>query len=58
MERCENLSRRKIQKMNPARAQKLNPYIVQDYFSRLETILENRGLRYSPEKMYRLSLHN
>ena len=59
------ISKRKAQNMNPARAQKLNRFIVNDHFSKLEKILGVNNLRASPEKIYnidekgvRLTLHH
>lgn len=65
MKRHQNLSRRKAQNMNLARAQKLNKPIVEDYFKKLEALLEKTGLKNNPDKVYnmdekgyRLTLHH
>ncbi|XP_044262782.1 uncharacterized protein LOC123010147 [Tribolium madens] len=65
LKRHKKLSQRKAQYMNPARAQKLNRPIVEDYFSKLEALLNKTGLKHSPEKLYnmdekgcRLTLHH
>ncbi|KAJ8937876.1 hypothetical protein NQ314_011679 [Rhamnusium bicolor] len=59
------LSIRKAQNMNPARAQKLNKYIVNDYFTKLESILDKMNLKNKPERIFnmdekgcRLTLHH
>lgn len=65
LKRHPDVSRRRAQQMNPARAQKLNRYIVDDYFQKLENILERTGLKHQPHKIYnmdekgcRLTLHH
>lgn len=65
MKRHPCLSQRKAQAMNPARAAKLNPYIVDDYFVKLGNILEKYDLKHQPSKIYnmdekgcRLTLHH
>lgn len=65
MKRHPELSQRKAQSMNPARAQKLNPYIVRDYFSKLDAVLEKWDLKHQPSKIYnmdekgcRLTIHH
>lgn len=40
LKRHPALSKRKAQSMNPARAQKLNPVIVKDYFTKLGNIMD------------------
>lgn len=56
---------RKAQSMNPARAQKLNRFIVNDHFTKLKEILLELDLMNSPEKIFnvdekgcRMSLHH
>ncbi|KAI4464013.1 hypothetical protein MML48_4g00010929 [Holotrichia oblita] len=51
--------------LNPARAAKLNSYIVRDYFQKLNSILEKYSLKHHPSKIYnmdekgcRLTLHH
>lgn len=65
LKRNPELSNRKAQNMNPARAQKLNPIIVGDYFTKLGNILDNLGFKNKPERLYnmdekgcRLTLHH
>ncbi|GLV40061.1 hypothetical protein CBL_02946 [Carabus blaptoides fortunei] len=50
MKHHPNLSRRKAQNMNPARAQKLNKPIVEDYFKKLEVLFEKTGLKNNPQR--------
>ncbi|KAJ8931576.1 hypothetical protein NQ314_015488 [Rhamnusium bicolor] len=63
--RNPELSIRKAQNMDPARAQKLNKYIVNDYFTKLESILDEMDLKNKPERIFnmdekgcRLTLHH
>jgi len=65
MQRWPMLRRRKAQPMNPARAQKLNRFIVRDHFSKLKDTLENMRLLDQPHRIYnldekgcRLALHH
>lgn len=65
MRRHPELSKRKAQSMNWARAQKLNPFIVKDYFTKLSTIMDEFDLKNSPHKIFnldekgcRLTLHH
>lgn len=65
MKRHPNISQRKAQQLNPARAQKLNHFIVDDYFKTLNDLLERTGLKYKPGNIYnmdekgcRLMLHH
>lgn len=65
LKRNPAIRQRKAQSMNPARAQKLNKFIVNDYFSKLKNILLELNLMNSPEKIFnvdekgcRLSLHH
>lgn len=51
--------------MNPARSQKLNRFIVKDYFETLHNLLETFGFKYSPDRLFnmdekgcRLTLHH
>lgn len=54
LKRHKKLSQRKAQNMNPARAQKLNRPIVEDCFSKLEALLNETGLKHTPEKLYNM----
>lgn len=65
MRRHPELSKRKAQSMNWARAQKLNPFIVKDYFTKLSSIMDQFDLKNSPHKIFnldekgcRLTLHH
>ena len=65
MQRWPELRRRKAQPMNPARAQKLNRFIVRDHFLKLKETLENLELFDQPHRIYnldekgcRLALHH
>ncbi|KAJ8927293.1 hypothetical protein NQ314_020262 [Rhamnusium bicolor] len=49
--RNPELSIRKAQNMNPARAQKLNKYI---YFTKLESILNEIDLKNNPERIFNM----
>lgn len=58
------ISVRKSQNLNPARAQKLNKFIVQDHFQKLKSLLEEHNILGKPERLYnmdekgcRLNLH-
>lgn len=54
LKRHPRISKRKAQSMNPARSAKLNRYIVNDYFKKLDTILQEFGLKYSPDRIYNM----
>lgn len=65
LKRHPSLSKRKAQSMNPARAQKLNPFIVNDYFNKLEKVVSELNLKASPQNIFnldekgvRLNLHH
>lgn len=65
MKRNPEISKRKAQFMNPARAQKLNKFIVDDHFSRIKIIYEKLDVKHHPEKIYnmdekgcRLTIHH
>nr|CAH7719104.1 unnamed protein product [Callosobruchus chinensis] len=65
LKRHKDLSLRKAQNLNPARAQKLNKAVVADYFHKLKKILEDNDLLNRPECIYnidekgcQLNLHN
>lgn len=65
MERNPQIRARKAQNLNPARAQKLNKFIVNDHFDKLEKILRAMDIMDKPEKVYnidekgcRLCLHH
>ncbi|KAF2893132.1 hypothetical protein ILUMI_13044 [Ignelater luminosus] len=63
-ERHPCLSQGKSQSINPARAAKLNPYIVDDHFQTLNNILEKYELKHQPSEIFimdekdcRITLH-
>lgn len=65
MKRHHEISIRKAQFMNPARAQKLNKFIVDDHFKKLRDIYDKFDLYDHPEKIYnmdekgcRLTIHH
>lgn len=65
MKRHHEISVRKAQFMNPARAQKLNKFIVDDHFKNLRDIYDKFDLHDHPEKNYnmdekgcRLTIHH
>ncbi|CAB3233470.1 unnamed protein product [Arctia plantaginis] len=65
MKRHHEISVRKAQFMNPARAQKLNKFIVDDHFKKLRDIYNKFDLYDHPEKIYnmdekgcRLTIHH
>uniref|UniRef100_A0A2A4JD70 HTH CENPB-type domain-containing protein n=1 Tax=Heliothis virescens TaxID=7102 RepID=A0A2A4JD70_HELVI len=65
MKRNPEISIRKAQFMNPARAQKLNKFIVDDHFQKLRDIYDTRDLHDHPERIYnmdekgcRLTIHH
>ncbi|XP_022910060.2 tigger transposable element-derived protein 1-like [Onthophagus taurus] len=63
--RHPRLSKRRAQCMNPARTQKLNRFIVNDYFRKLRFTLEKNKMLHTPERIFnmdekgcRLTLHH
>lgn len=65
LSRHPEISPRRAQNMNPARAQKLNKFIVADYFEKLKAVLVELDLMDKPERIYnvdekgcRLTLHH
>ncbi|CAK1599673.1 unnamed protein product [Parnassius mnemosyne] len=54
MERHEDLSLRKSQKLSPARAQKLNKFVVDDYFKKLKEIMEKLAVQDKPAHIYNI----
>lgn len=65
LRRHDNIRRRKAQILNPARSQKVNKFIVGDYFKKLEATLCNLNLINRPQRIYnidekgcRLTLHH
>ncbi|KAI4464238.1 hypothetical protein MML48_3g00009674 [Holotrichia oblita] len=65
LQRHQEISVRQAQSMNPARAQKLNKFIIKDYFEKLKTVLQELDLMDEPERIYnvdekgcRLTLHH
>ncbi|CAG5039045.1 unnamed protein product [Parnassius apollo] len=65
VKRNPEISLRRAQLMNPARAQKLNKYIVQQHFNAIKTIYEDLNICNHPERLYnmdekgcRLTIHH
>lgn len=65
LKRHPKISKRKPQLMNPARAQKLNPMIVQDHFQKLGRVMSDMRVKNAPQFIYnldekacRLTLHH
>lgn len=65
LKRDPHLSRRKAQLMNPARAQKLNKFIVEDHFTKLTKIFDEMNLHQNPQNLFnmdekgcRLTIHH
>lgn len=65
LNRHPQIRNRKAQSMNPARAQKLNKFIVNDHFAKLKEILNNIDIMDKPQCIYnmdekgcRLALHH
>jgi len=65
LKRHPTVSQRKAQNMNPARAQKLNRFIVDDYFTKMERVQTDLQLFDKPNKIFnmdekgcQLSLHH
>ncbi|KAI4455501.1 hypothetical protein MML48_9g00007999 [Holotrichia oblita] len=65
LQRHQEISIRKAQSMNPARPQKLNKFIIKDYFDKLKTVLQELDLTDKSERIYnvdekgcRLTLHH
>ena len=65
LNRHPEITSRRAQNLNPARAQKLNRYIVKDYFDKLGKVLLEHDLMDKPERIYnvdekgcRLTLHH
>ena len=54
LKRNPRITLRKTQKINPARASKLNPVIVKRHFDTLEELLDITFMRNSPEKLYNM----
>ncbi|KAK9737293.1 hypothetical protein QE152_g10838 [Popillia japonica] len=54
VKRHSEISRRKARFMNPARAQKLNKFIVDDHFKRLNEVYDHLHLKSHPEKIYNM----
>lgn len=52
--RNPQIRNRKAQNLNPARAQKLNKFIVQDHFTKLKAILTNMDIIGKPERIYNI----
>lgn len=65
LKRNENISKRKAQFMNPARAQKLNKPIVQQHFQEVKKLYDELDIPNHPERVYnvdekgcRLTIHH
>lgn len=65
MERNPQIRVRKAQNLNPSRAQKVNKFIVDDHFTKLEEIMRSLNIMEHPERIYnidekgcRLCLHH
>ncbi|XP_030760298.1 uncharacterized protein LOC115885495 [Sitophilus oryzae] len=54
--RSPQIRKRKAQSMNPARAQKLNRFIVNDHFVKLREILTNLNVMGKPQHIYNMDL--
>ncbi|KAJ8958421.1 hypothetical protein NQ318_002204 [Aromia moschata] len=54
LKRHPQLAKRKAQNMNVARAQKLNKFIVKDYFQKLSDTLDELDFKNKPERIYNL----
>ena len=54
LRRYPKISCRRAQFMNPARAQKMNPFIVKDYFTKLEKLMSLHGFFNTPERLYNM----
>ncbi|VEN46250.1 unnamed protein product [Callosobruchus maculatus] len=54
LKRHRNISKRKAQHLNPARAQKLNKTVVSDYFAKLKKILEDNDIMNKPERIFNI----
>lgn len=52
--RHPDVARRKAQQMNPARAQKMNPFIVNDYFEKLKEVYTRLELFDKPSNVYNM----
>lgn len=64
-QRHPEIAQRRVQILNPARAQKLNRFIVADYFTKLENVLVNLELMNKPQQIFnmdekgcRLTIHH
>ncbi|XP_063241735.1 uncharacterized protein LOC134541920 [Bacillus rossius redtenbacheri] len=64
LQRHPEIARRKAQHLNEARAQKINKFIVNDYFRTLKDVMTKLDIAHMPERIYnvdekgcRLSLH-
>lgn len=54
LKRHPDVARRKAQQMNPARAQKMNPFIVNDYFGKLKDVYTKLKLFDKPGNVYNM----
>lgn len=54
LKRNPNIANRKSQNLNEARAQKLNRFIVNDYFEKLKAVMQDNSLMQRPDKIYNL----
>lgn len=54
LKRHPDVAPRKSQNLNPARAQKLNRFIVNDYFEKLKTVMTDLDLMQKPQSIYNI----
>jgi len=54
LKRNSDVAQRRAQHMNPARAQKLNRYIVNNYFDKLEKVLSDMDLFDKPDRIFNI----
>jgi hypothetical protein len=54
LKRNRDIAQRRAQHMNPARAQKLNRFIVSDYFNKLEKVLTEMELFDKPDRIFNI----
>jgi len=54
LKRNRDIAQRSAQHMNPARAQKLNRFIVNDYFDKLEKLLSEMELFDKPDRIFNI----
>lgn len=54
LKRHPEIAVRTPQTLNPARAQKLNPFIVNDHFKKVKVLYDKHGFLMSPEKIFNM----